>query len=306
MVVEPGRLATALGLPPETIVALEPLGEAEHAPVRAVLRAPGHEPLPVLVRTSPDPEAEANNTAVLDALTHSGFKAIPRLEALYGDAAVESWIDGVTALAVVPPAGSLEAAVTALAQMHELPVREGLRWERSPGDWLGEQELPLYRLGFTSAERDAAREPLASAIAELRAGPWGFTHGHCTAANVLLAPGSAWLTDFGSGGFGPQLFDIAGFLLTAGLDGEQRAALAGSYGSLRGWKPAETAAAVEIAGILWGLEELLGLPRRLIEALGDDALSASLRTAAGRIERGLLEAAGNSGVAREIRAALWG
>jgi hypothetical protein len=67
----------------------------------------------------------------------------------------------------------------------------------------------------------------------------------------------------------------------------------------------ETADAVDLAGILWGISELLVLPRRSIELLGDDVASDALNTAAARIERGVREPAGTQPMAAAVRAALW-
>jgi hypothetical protein len=62
---------------------------------------------------------------------------------------------------------------------------------------------------------------------------------------------------------------------------------------------------VDLAGILWGVNELLTLPRQSIALLGDDAALAALNIAATRIERGLREPAGAHPAAAKIRAALW-
>ncbi|OAI38592.1 hypothetical protein AYO38_09335 [bacterium SCGC AG-212-C10] len=298
-------VAQALRLPVDTPVDVELLGEIEGSPSRVTLRPTGQPPRTVIVRTDPQPDVAENNAAVLEVLASRGYPHAPQLLGLAGSAAIEAEVDGVSGMALALPAGSAEAAIQAFAALHALPVREGMRWERSPAEWLESDDLPLFRLGFASDERDAVAEPVRQAIAQLRAGPWGFVHGHATAVEVLLAPGRATLTEFGRAGFGPQLWDVAAFLLTSGLDGEQRALLAGRYGAARGWVPAETAAAIDLAGILWGIEELLALPRRLIESLGDDVLSERLQTSAVRIERGIREPAGNSAIARQIRAGLW-
>ena len=95
------------------------------------------------------------------------------------------------------------------------------------------------------------------------------------------------------------------FLLTSGLEAPARRALAMHYAQLRSLEPNKTADEVDTAGILWGIDELLRLPRRLIEMLGDDAASEALHTASARIGRGLKSPAGSSPAAAGIRAALW-
>jgi hypothetical protein len=62
---------------------------------------------------------------------------------------------------------------------------------------------------------------------------------------------------------------------------------------------------VDLAGILWGIDQLMALPRRLIETLGDDPATEALHTSAARIDRGMRAAAGDHPAAAEIRAALW-
>lgn len=298
-------LVRALGLPPESTLEEEPLGERPGTPERVRIDAPGREPLVVVVRHPVDAEAAYNQAAVMEALTSAGFAAMPRLLAVLEGATVESWIEGATALAFVPPAGSLEAAVAALAALHTLPVREGLRWEQRPAETLPNPDVPLYRLGFASPEREPAMAPLADAHAALLATPFGFVHGDATAARFLLAPGRATLINYERAGFGPQLFDVAAFLLTSGLEAAGRRALAQRYAELRGLRAAETADLVDLAGLIWGFETQLGLARRLVETLGDDAETSELNTAAVRIENGLRTPAGDHPVAGAIRSALW-
>ena len=110
--------------------------------------------------------------------------------------------------------------------------------------------------------------------------------------------------DFGQAGFGPQLFDVAAFLLTSGLDGPARAALAVAYARARGAGPG-LVDLVDLAGLIWGLSELLGVPRRQVECFGDDAATEALRVSSTRIERGIRIAAGRNEIASALRAALW-
>ncbi len=258
----------------------------------------------VILRAHPDGDLAANHVAVVEALSRVGFPHMPTPLAAVGDVVVEEDVPGVGALALVPPEGSTQAAMSALADLHSVEIREGLRWGAAPENALP-VELPLHRLGFAAHEREAAAPALAAAREVILGPPWGFAHGDCTAANVLLAPGRAWLTSFHAAGFGPQLFDVAAFLLTAGLDGSARQELARHYAARRSLDPGRTSALIDLAGIVWGISELLVLPRRSIELLGDDAASAALNTAAGRIERGIREPAGAHPTAAAIRAALW-
>jgi hypothetical protein len=258
-----------------------------------------------VVRRPYDDTAAMNHAAVSEALANAGYRHMPRLLGFAGDATVEEDVAGATALQLVPPPGAAEAAMTALADLHALPVREGLDWGRSPADLFPEEDAPLHRLGFASDEREAARGPLAEARKLLLASPFGFAHRDATAANVLLGPGRAWLVNLHRAGYGPQLFDVAAFLLTSGLEAAGRRVLAMNYAAARGLQPEEAADLVDVLGILWGVEELLGLPRRIIESLGDDGSTAALRLGASRIEAGIRAAAGDSPVAAAIRAALW-
>jgi Ser/Thr protein kinase RdoA (MazF antagonist) len=222
-----------------------------------------------------------------------------------GEVVVEETVPGVSALALAPPQDSPESAMRALAELHSLDLHEGLGWDRSPAEILPAEPLPLHRLGFASQEREAAAGPLLAAREALLNSPWGFSHGDATAGNVLLAPGRAWLVAFHAAGFRPQFFDVAAFLLTSGLQASRREELAGLYGERRGLDPQETRDLVDLAGIAWGIAELLVLPRRSIELLGDDASLSALNTAAARTERAMREPAGYHPAAAAIRAALW-
>lgn len=303
MLVDPVTLARALGLPASAEVEFEPLaGASVLAEIATVRTSEGSRR--VVLRSNHDSEAAMNHCAVMEALTNAGFGAMPKLIGVDLDVAIESWVDGVTALQLVPPAGSAEAAIEALAALHALPVREGLRWGASPAEALPGPDVPLHRLGFAAHEREPAREWLQAMHEVLLEGPFGFVHGEATAANVLLAPGRAWLTEFSGAGFGAQLFDVAAFLLTCGLEAPARQALAARYAQARGLGR-ETADLVDLAGIAWGMNELLGLPRRQVETLGDDIATEMLRTIAVRIDRGIRQGAGSHPVAVALRAALW-
>ena len=305
MLVEPARLLASLRLPASASVDFEPLDDSPWAAELVTVSVPDGAQRLILLRHSADPEEALNHLAVMEALQRVRFTSVPKLLALVGEVAVEEWVEGVSALALVPPPGAAEAAIEALAALHQLPLREGLRWELRPEELLPDEDLPLHRLGFAAQERDPAREHLAAARMEVLASAFGFVHGNASAPNVLLRRNGAWLVDFGSAGFGAQLYDVAAFLLTSGLDAPARRALAAHYARLRSLDPNETATQVDTAGILWGITELLKLPRRLIEMLGDDAASEALHTASARIDRGIRTSAGASPAAAGIRAALW-
>lgn len=301
MLADPVDIARALGLPPGAEPAREALGDVPGAPER--WSGGGRA---VIVRRPLGAEAAQNHAAVFEALANVGFPHVPRLLGFSGLATIEEEVPALTALQVEPPPGAAAAAIGALAAWHALPLREGLGWERSPDELLPECPPPLYRLGFAAPEREAAAPGFAAAREALLETPFGFAHRAATAASVLLAPGRAWLVHFASAGFGPQLFDVAAFLLTSGLEAPARRVLAMEYGRLRGLDPVATADLVDLAGIVWGVDELLWLPRRQVEALGDDAALAALNLAAVRVERGIREPAGDAPAAGAIRRALWG
>lgn len=305
MVIEAQTLLRSLALPPESVVSEEPLGERRGSPLRVRIDVPGGAPQVVVVRQPTDPEAAFNHAAVMEALARAGFTQMPRLLAVLEGATVEEWVDGASALAFVPPPGSMGAAIEALARLHGLPIQEGLRWGSSPEEVLPSPDVPLHRLGFAAAERDPAKAPLEAAHVAMLETPFGFVHGDATAARFLLAPGAATLINFGHAGFGPQLFDVAALLLTSGLEPAARRVLAQRYAGLRSMATDATADLVDLAGLLWGFETQLGLARRLVETLGDDAESAALNTAATRIEQGIRNAAGSHAAAAAIRSALW-
>ena len=305
MLVDAASLIAVLRLPPGTEVTCEPLSGSIAAPERVALHTPDGGSTVVFVRRARDAEAAANHLAVMEGLTNARFAHAPRLLGTVGDAAIETWVDGLTALAVVPPPGACEAAIAALAALHDLPLQEGLDWGARAADLIPAEDLPLHRLGFAAHEREPARGPLAAARTALLATPFGFAHRDATAAHVLLAPDSATLVNFERAGFGAQLFDVAAFLLTSGLGPPARRALAAAYARARNLEPLATIDLVDLAGIFWGIGEMLILPRLLIEALGDDAASGRLRTAAARIDEGMRLPAGDHPAAAAIRAALW-
>jgi len=292
-------------LPLASQLDVEPLGLALDAPDEVVIRTPDGGEMVVLVRRSRESDLAENNIAVLERLNASGFRYAPQLLAVLDGAAVEQEVQGVRALGIIPPDGSCEAAIDALAALHTLPVREGLRWGTSPADLFPEGDVPLHRLGFTATERDVARPLFAAARDALLASPFGFCHGGSIATNVLLLPDAAQLVNFEQAGYGPQLLDVVAFLLTMGLYAEQRRDLALRYARARSLEPDPTADLIDLLGISWGISEQLVLPRRLIESYGDELTVSALRTVAGRIDEGMRDPAGRHPVAAGIRAALW-
>ncbi|HET7738952.1 MAG TPA: hypothetical protein VFK32_10300 [Tepidiformaceae bacterium] len=262
-------------------------------------------PLNVVLKRAVDPEAAYTELAVLEAFGRIGFSAAPHLRAIHGDAAVLEWVDGAPATALVPPAGAVDAAVDALAALHSLSIAEGVHWGSPPEAVVEWAPLPLHRLGFSADERDAADPPIGEAFELLRAAHWGMTHGDATAANVLLRPGGATFTGWGRAGYGPSLFDLSAFLLTAGIPAAERAAAVRRYARARSLDEDTLVAEADLLGILWGLDWLLPLPRRQIVVMGDDAATSLLVLLANRIERAIKEPAGHHPLAARIRRALW-
>lgn len=305
MLVEPAQLLEALRLPLASQVDVETLGVALDAPEEAVISMPDGGQLMVVIRRSAKSDLAENNVAVLERLTGSGYQQAPRLLAVIDGAAVEQELQGVRALGLIPPDGSCEAAIDALAALHALPIREGLRWEMAPADMFPEGDVPLHRLGFTAAERDVVRPLFAAARDALISSPFGFCHGSPVATNVLLLANAAQLVNFEQGGHWAQLLDVVAFLLTVGLYAEQRRDLALRYGRARGLEPEATADLIDLLGILWGISEQLVLPRRLIESYGDDLAVSALRTMATRIDEGIRESASRHAIAEDIRGVLW-
>lgn len=293
----------ALGYAPDAAARWEPLGESPWSPV--MLSIGGESPLEAVVREAAEPGAAHNHATVAEALAKAHFPFAPRLLAVVGNATVEESPPGTTAMQLVPPPGAAEAATAALASWHQLPLEVGLDSGCSPAELFPAEELPLHRLGFSVAEREPARGPLLEAREYLLASPFGFAHRNAVAANVLLAPGRAWLTDFAAAGFGPQYSDVAAFLLTSGIEAPGRRALAAAYARNRGVSPEAACDLIDLLGILWGIGWLLELPRRLITNLGDDAVTDALKLASSRIDRGMRHPAGGSPVSAAIRAALW-
>ena len=308
MLAEPSILLPAVGMRPgATVIDTEPLGARPGSPERVTVAQADGTTEAFLVR-SLDSEQAANHAAVLEALSRyrgAGFASCPELVAVLPGVAIERWVDGMPALSVAPHPDHLDYAVDALAELHALPVREGLRWDEPPRPLLGLDDPPLYRLGFTSAERAAAAPALAVAADSLLETPFGFVHGEATAENVLFTARGVTLVSFQQGGFGPQLFDLAAFLLTCGVAAPARRDLALRYAAKRDLPRTETADLADLAGIAWGLGTLLGVPRRLVEHLGDDSASAAVRLIASRVETGIRLSAGDHPAAAAIRDSLW-
>ena len=85
--VNPESVLAALGLSPETPCDWEPLGEAPGSPVRVFIQ--GANPLEVLVREAADADARGNHLAVSERLQNAGFRWMPELLAITGEATIE-------------------------------------------------------------------------------------------------------------------------------------------------------------------------------------------------------------------------
>ena len=305
MLASPESVAAVLGMPAGTTGEVEPLGLRPGSPEHVLLSPPGGPRMDVMVRRSPDPDRAANHLAVMETFTRLGFAQAPRLLAIVGDTTVEEYLAGLSPMSVVPSDSELRAAVEALAAVHSLASREGLRWELRPAETLPGPDLPVFRLGYSAAERDAARPAMDQVHAALAESPIGFAHGSAVADHVVCARGRAWLVNFEDAGQGAQLLDVAAFLLTAGLDAPERRLLASHYARQRGLAEEETAELIDAGGLLWGLNWLLAVPRRLVENYGDDIASARIRLEAARIDEGMRSPAGTHPAAAAIRAALF-
>lgn len=292
----------ALGLGPEAAVRIQPAGLSPVAPLEVEVR--DREGLRrYIIRRFADAEAAANHAAVLEALQPLRLPFVPRIAAFAGQAPIEVDPEAASAVGLALEAERWQEAVDALAQLHETGIREGLRWERTPLEVLPPVPPPLFRLGFAAHERTPAEPLFAAAREALAETPFGFVHGHPTTENVLVRAESLWIVDYARAGFGAHLLDAAALIATTGLAAEERAALAERYGRRRGISGARDL--VDLAAIVWGVEELLILPRRQVEVFGDDAATERVVTAARRIERALREPAGKHPLAAAIRAALW-
>lgn len=274
------------------------------APGRERASVPG-QPAALVIRRHPDDDFAANNAAVAEALANAGFAHSPKLVGIDGLATIEREFPGVPLTAIEASASIMDQCIDALAELQRLPLREGLGWEQSPGDRLPAAEVPLHRLGFTSAEREPAEAWFQQAQEVLMESPFGFVHGAARAGNVLAGNQGVAVVNFERAGFGAQYMDVAALLATSGLDGTERRRLAERYASKSGRDGDETTALIDLATIVWGVEDQLELPRRQILVMGDDAAMDSLLLMAARTERALREPAGDHPIAAAIRAALW-
>ena len=114
MTVHEDGVREALRLPADATIDIEPLGMLPASPARVALRQVGGSARVFLARPL-IADAGANHAAVLEALGHTGYPFAPRLLGAGAGIVIEEWIEGVSALAVVPPPGSAEAALEALA-----------------------------------------------------------------------------------------------------------------------------------------------------------------------------------------------
>ena len=259
----------------------------------------------LVIRRHAEDESAANNAAVAEALANAGFTHMPKMVAIDDFATIEQEFPGVPLVAIEATASVMDECIDALARLHGLPLREGLGWEQVPADRLPAPEVPLHRLGFTSAEREPAEEWFRQAHERLLETPFGFVHGGLRASNVLAGNQGVAFAGFEQSGFGAQYMDVAALLATSGLDAAERQRLAGRYARHIGRDETATADLVDLATIVWGVEDLLELPRRQIVVMGDDSAMDRLLLMAARTERALREPAGNHPIATAILATLW-
>lgn len=259
----------------------------------------------LVVRRHPEDDFAANNAAVAETLVNAGFSHTPSMVGIDGLATIEREFPGVPLTAIEASASIMDQCIDALAELHQLPLREGLGWEQPPGDRLPAAEVPLHRLGFTSAEREPAEAWFQQAHEALLESPFGFVHGASRAGNVLAGNQGVAFVNFERSGFGAQYMDVAALLATSGLDAAERRRLADRYARKSGSDEPATTDLIDLATIVWGVEDQLELPRRQILVMGDDAAMDSLLLMASRTERALREPAGEHPVATAIRAALW-
>lgn len=303
MIIETPELLALLHLPPETPVDVETLSMYPSLAERVTIGS-GDERKAVVVRSNLDPELAQNHAAITDVMTSVLSGPVPRIYAIQERVTVEEDVPGVTTLALQLPPAAMTMAVDTIARLHSLPIREGLRQGQAP-ESVVESDLQLFRLGYTSGEREAAAPHLDKARELLlEYAPFGFVHGECTADRLLVGADLAWLVDFSNGGFGCQLYDVAAFLVTSGEPPEGREQLAMRYAAIRKL-PDHVAGLVELAELLWGLQWLLGLSRKLVLAYEDETVSAALALMASRIDRAMRDGWGGHPVAAEIRRALW-
>lgn len=258
-----------------------------------------------VIRRHPEDDAAANNAAVVEALANTGFSHMPSVAAIDGLATIEREFPGVPLVAIEASPSAMDMCIDALADLHRLPLREGIGWEQPAGDRLPAAEVPLHRLGFTSTEREPAEPQFHQAHEALLKAPFGFVHGAARANNVLVANGGVAIVNFERAGFGAPYLDVAALLATSGLDAPERRRLAARYARRIGTDEAAAVDLIDLATIVWGVEDLLELPRRQIVVMGDDAAMDSLLLMAARAERALREPAGESPIAAAIRSALW-
>lgn len=300
MLADEATLRRLLGAGPGDELSVEP-GAVAPASVERV--AWGGRAL--VVRRAVDDNLAANNAAVVETLHNAGFSAIPSVLAISGPATVEQEFAGLPLTATEVSARSLELAVDALARLHALPLREGAAWERTRAELLPPSPPPLHRLGFAAHEREPAEPMFDQARAELLETPFGFAHRSLTADKVLAGEGKVVFTGWELAGQGCQLADVALLLATSGAAPPQRDDLARRYARARGLNEQRAPGQVDLATIVFGIDELLELPRRQIEVMGNDNAMSNVILLAGRIERAIRSAAGDHPVAARIRSILW-
>lgn len=305
MALDPDFVIAALRLPEGTDVDVTPGTSTGSRTDLVTVRRPGGDQRRLVARSYAGADGAANDAYVLDALARLHFVHAPAVVGFAAGTVFEEAPTGAPAISVAVGEADARHVALALASLHGSSLREGVRWELEAADLLPAGELPLFRLGFTSDERSAAREPVAALIADLRTAAVGPVHGSAFASNVFLGPSTATLVDFGLAGKGIQVFDVAAFALTSGLDATARGDFARAYAAARG-APIEGAADwLDAAGLLWGLEYLMDIPRREIELLGDDPALEWVRLMARRVSQGIQEDGGAHPAATSLRRALF-
>lgn len=256
-----------------------------------------------LVRRFVDADEAANHVAVLERLQSRALPFVTTIADFVDGLHLETTIDALPAIGLAPAPAAWEEAVDTLATLHECPLREGLRGGTTPQEALPPAPPPLLRVGFTAEEREAAAPSFVVANDALAGTPFDFVHGHATVECVVFGREGPVLVDWSNAGWGPQLFDVAALFATRGLPPAERRRLAERYGQRRAVPAAGDL--VDLATVVWGVDELLRLPPRQAAACGDEAATERLVVAARRVERALRDAAGHHPAATAIRDALW-
>lgn len=299
------ELAEALQLQQDAIVSVAPMTAVTSHCRLVTVRDPAGQQRELVIRRFADPASLATHASVLRWLSDAGFGHSTKPVALLQNAACEEAAQGVSAVSIAIGAKQADAVAGAAAGLHTLQTAPHSVWSQDHGDLVGAGELPLFRLGFGAEQREAALEPTLSLQRAIGPEWLGPVHGQATAANVVLCPDGPRFLDFSLAGRGVQLFDLAAFLVSAGLTADDRRRAACTYAGLRSLEREATADLIDAAALLWGLNHLISLPRNEVQLLGDDESLGWLRLMAERVSRAIREPAGGHPAAAALRAALW-